>query len=376
MIHHLTHRPKPLFYDINQDSILKMIYSDGTSMKIKTGPSTKSYSMDKQIIAFSIGKIDDTRIVILVIFADWNIILFDSNFVQIWKTQKNNNPSTPPESVGIVIIPEKLYKTDTGMVVIGMKSDSVKSAYSYFAFDGKTGQLRWKHDSENSSENDKIKVKTNLKDRGEVNWRIYKSDVLSLLPHSYRTQHDMDFSVHHFIPESEKVSRRKRTVVSTENKKTYPNVLVAHLHDGIEVIHLFTGRKITGLGPLQRDLVYSDTNGNGIIDSVRAIAAPGTPEHCTGRIDSGIPTSQDLVFSTSICTTSDTFNKFRNFQEEDVSNVKLAPPVVSGSFMYFLASNGIVTGIQDGKILFQTSREWYSRRELLNQQLIAKRLLL
>ena len=63
---------------------------------------------------------------------------------------------------------------------------------------------------------------------------------------------------------------------STADHVFKPNVIVAHLKEGIEVIHLYTGRPVCRLR-LGRGL-YSDVNGDGIIDRIQAFGghAPGT----------------------------------------------------------------------------------------------------
>lgn len=48
-------------------------------------------------------------------------------------------------------------------------------------------------------------------------------------------------------------------------------MLVAHLSKGIEIIHLYTGRTLTQVAPLHRDITYSDFNFDGMIDAAEAL---------------------------------------------------------------------------------------------------------
>jgi len=49
-----------------------------------------------------------------------------------------------------------------------------------------------------------------------------------------------------------------------------PNVFVAHLEEGIEAIHLYSGRTVCRL-PLQSHSLHVDLNGDGIPDHVHAV---------------------------------------------------------------------------------------------------------
>ena len=51
---------------------------------------------------------------------------------------------------------------------------------------------------------------------------------------------------------------------------TPPNVVVAHLEEGIEAIHLYSGRTVCRL-PLQSLSLHVDLNGDGIPDHVHAV---------------------------------------------------------------------------------------------------------
>ena len=50
-----------------------------------------------------------------------------------------------------------------------------------------------------------------------------------------------------------------------------PNVLVAHLEEGIEAVHLYSGRTLCKLH-LPPSGLHADLNGDGVLDHVQACA--------------------------------------------------------------------------------------------------------
>lgn len=96
-----------------------------------------------------------------------------------------------------------------------------------------------------------------------------------------------------------------------------PNALVVHLRDGLEILHLYSGRPLCRL-TLKAGEVHVDMDGDGVIDHVEAIgglhqqaarARSGGPEHsmtlpkCLAVVHSGVPSSRQL-FNASICQSS------------------------------------------------------------------------
>lgn len=103
-----------------------------------------------------------------------------------------------------------------------------------------------------------------------------------------------------------------------------PNVVVSHTKDGVEVIHLYTGRTLCKLSMQSRategeGILYADVNGDGIVDKIQAVvgfknqaAAPSGSRlkilkeqenrgSCYAYAISGIPSS-DMLFNVSLCT--------------------------------------------------------------------------
>ncbi|KAG1681506.1 hypothetical protein FOA52_014012 [Chlamydomonas sp. UWO 241] len=100
----------------------------------------------------------------------------------------------------------------------------------------------------------------------------------------------------------------------TSNMTT--NAIVAHLEEGIEVIHLFTGRTVCKLH-LPRGALHADINGDGVVDHVQVFHGassasddtdaddnahhPGS--HCIATATSGIPPREPL-FRINVCRTN------------------------------------------------------------------------
>lgn len=59
-----------------------------------------------------------------------------------------------------------------------------------------------------------------------------------------------------------KTSRQK---VQSE-KEAVPNVFVAHLARGIEIVHLYTGRTLCQVSPLKKYVTYADLTNDATID--------------------------------------------------------------------------------------------------------------
>lgn len=123
----------------------------------------------------------------------------------------------------------------------------------------------------------------------------------------------------------------------------HPNVLVAHTKHGLEIISLATGVPITSLA-LNRDQVYGDVDGDGVVDSILMIeqehqlqgkaaqfAHAGSKDdlqHCSMMVVSGLPPRQQL-FNGTVClhrrALSDPMSKASNRKPPPIS---AAPPLI------------------------------------------------
>ncbi len=66
----------------------------------------------------------------------------------------------------------------------------------------------------------------------------------------------------------------------------HPNVIVAHMREGVEVIHLYTGQTVARLA-LKPGAVHVDVNGDGVIDHIEPVARIDLPGESLGRAEAG-----------------------------------------------------------------------------------------
>lgn len=179
--------------------------------------------------------------------------------------------------------------------------------FSYHAFEGRTGKRLWSHESGDflsdtsgpMEESDfvqshyKVDARIPLKHEGEVDWRKYRHSLIQTLPHRWRSGADTSLSLASFHKNRKRGSDAKASfhkdttgvrlnldvdaMVSSPPKRpaVEGNVVVAFLHDSIEVLQLHSGQPLCRV-PLAGDDhggngIYADINGDGVIDHVLAI---------------------------------------------------------------------------------------------------------
>lgn len=219
--------------------------------------------------------------------------------------------------------------------------------FSYFAVDGATGGLRWKHTTDDFTEDQArhtYQPRSTVVDAGhsaihahigEVPWREYSADVREkALPFRWEHKEDTRLAVEHFekgrLCRGTHASALDREAVyqleltglermlgvkphSEDEHIVEPNVVIAHMQGGVEVLHLQTGRTLLQL-PLAEG-AYGDLNGDGVIDRVQAIvertrgfAAMRSTRRagvqlCYGVATSGLPETEKL-YNASLCSDS------------------------------------------------------------------------
>lgn len=321
--------------------------------------------------------------------------------------------------------------------------------FSYFAFEGATGALRWMHEAKDFHKDlgdmqDQLVQQhgfhmaaegTEARHYGEASCREYRSSLLAALPHSWDSPRDTRLVPMHFSKQKEgagaqkqglsklgalhsnkgagangtpapvhggavddanagvqgKTGGRQRAggppskggavgqVVSAVVKgatrggaasrqalQLPPNVVVAHLEEGIEVIHLFSGRTVCRLH-LPSPGLHVDLNGDGVPEQVVAVGGNqddlleegdlnlGHQRHtyCYMSVMAGIPARLNL-FNGTICRPS---RHARWHREEEVNNgaeVLVAPPIFlpqPGKHGHYRAGVG-----QKGLSVFMTSQ--------------------
>jgi hypothetical protein len=245
--------------------------------------------------------------------------------------------------------------------------------FSFYAFEGMTGKLRWKHEEvdfhEEAHPSDMLHPQHAVH-KGEIDWRNFRYSLLHSMPHQWTMREDTFFGLAHYErrrpgkDRQEFMEQRVQYAVpathisglryagiqphdASEHVKK-PNVIVAHLRDGIEVIHLFSGRTICRLS-LKRGIVHADVNADGVIDHVEAVGGMSVAlsrtrashgfkmPKCLMMTVSGIPPTHQL-YNGSICEASPFSKLFSSGSRsmglglDDASNgdedVLIAPPTV------------------------------------------------
>lgn len=176
------------------------------------------------------------------------------------------------------------------------------------------------------------------RDYSEVSCRDYRESILHSLPHQWRQRADTELVLSHFKKHKHGKGERKKQLATRErpptkspctgksceqdavakvigtmsNKATKdgrasspeampPNAIVAHLKEGIEAVHLYTGRTICKLH-LPEGGLHVDLNGDGVLDHIQVTGAGGHAPfpHCYAYATSGVPPNEPF-FNGSIC---------------------------------------------------------------------------
>lgn len=326
------------------------------------------------------------KAVLAVVTGGWNVLCFDHNLKLMWENsvQEHFPHFARHKEVAVTVGNQTMHKGDRGVVIVGGSMESFpqeigeqfdeevaeeaseevhrRSAketekledvtgnapglnerhFSYYAFEGGRGTLRWKHDSKDfhrdASELSQQLVPQHdykldasalsTRHYGEVECRDYRHSILRSLPHSWDRRSDTRLDLASFHKHRRRhhkklpgkthghhphrsaarsvagkdphnvVTKAVGKVVdlakSTKKAKKgnhsshfwwAPNAIVAHLKEGIEIVHLYSGRTICKL-LLPEGGLHADVNGDGVLDHVLASGAHGG-DHFTVEVDSG-----------------------------------------------------------------------------------------
>jgi hypothetical protein len=293
--------------------------------------------------------------------------------------------------------------------------------FSYIAFAGGTGEVRWRHrgdsfhpevaalhDSMVATQHG-LHAAAQLEEGphyGEASCRDYREAVLAALPHAWASPHDTQLHLAHFHRHRAHSGEQKAHLASMaanrhlndapsgpvqasqlngQHHHKPPNVVVAHTKEGLEAIHLYSGRTVCRLS-LTPDALHVDLNGDGVPDHVRAVG--GTPYNlaeeaaeedadrsmrhakinfCSALVTSGIPPRQRLFNGTICRPLHGKLQRMRNLGPLQVA-MPAALPLAGRVGRYsskmslrqklaaiFLTSDGDLTSYSsDGELLWQT----------------------
>ncbi|XP_024389347.1 uncharacterized protein [Physcomitrium patens] len=288
--------------------------------------------------------------------------------------------------------------------------------FSYYAYAGMTGARRWTHRSEDFQRapgNGTLQPQHNYRldanslatrHLGEVECREFRESVLGVMPHRWEHREDTRFELSHFQKHYRKLVKRihgkeknvpsqKPADKNTPGKESLsnpitkvvgnavqlavgpkvrkerfqhvpmitnhtshwwvPNVIVAHLKEGIEAVHLATGRTVCKLY-LPEGGLHADINGDGVLDHVQAVGGhrgtrlvptgmTTTLKPCWAIATSGVHVREQL-FNGTVCRHSP-FQAYSHFDFSGEIDRRLNPEM--GDFVEVLAP--IILPHPDGK---------------------------
>jgi len=361
------------------------------SIKVRVG---------REAVALSTGYLDPytekemRKQVVVVVTREWTVLCFDHNLKLLWESnvQEHFPEHDAHREVAVLITSHCMRVNDRGMVLVGGSTESSDAEtpsnpasstlnkelkvlfgpkdrdaaekddmdvvtehdthFSYYAFEGRKGALRWKHDAgdfQNALEDHKVlypqhahrldaHTSSNLRHHLEVDWRQYRNQLLGVLPHKWERRDDTRLALAHFGGRNRPGSRTTAPAAQAKDKHddsshapnllnaaklrqhlerrrhrphtssehvSKPDVIVAHLSRGIEVIHLYTGRTLCQL-PLGSG-THADLNMDGVIDHVIPVTERAVGYRwqslpaCFGLALTGVP-PRDVLWNGSICS--------------------------------------------------------------------------
>ncbi|THU44995.1 hypothetical protein C4D60_Mb02t13220 [Musa balbisiana] len=360
-------------------------------------PDKIRISSGRRPVALAAGVVDRSykhgemrKQVVVVVTSGWLVMCFDHNLKKLWENNLQDDfpHGAHHREIAISISNYTLKHGDAGLIIVGgrmemhhqnsmdlfeetMTADEGGELhrrntnekensgsgnvdlrhFAFYAFAGRTGTLRW------SRKNDNIQVQSS--DASQlIPQHNYKLDV-----HALNARHPGERSL--YIP----------TITNHTQVWWVPNVVVAHQKEGIEAVHLASGRTICQLH-LPEGGLHADINGDGVLDHVQVVGANGAEQTvvsgsmevlkpCWAVATSGVPVREQL-FNVSICHHSP-FNLFqhgdfaRSFgRNYDVGSLEVATPILvsrddghkhrkgSHGDVVFLTNHGEVTSYSPG----------------------------
>ncbi|OAY74659.1 hypothetical protein ACMD2_02370 [Ananas comosus] len=328
--------------------------------KVRIASGRRPVAMAAGVVDRSYKHGEIRKQVFVVVTSGWSVMCFDHNLKKLWENnlQEDFPHGAHHREIAISISNYTLKHGDAGLVIVGgrMEMQHHTSAdlfeefmmsendgelhhrianekevsgngtvdlrhFAFYAFAGRTGTLRWSRKSEN--------IQAQPSDASMlIPQHNYKLDV-----HALNSRHPGEKSL--YIP----------TITNHTQVWWLPNVVVAHEKEGIEAVHLASGRTICKLHLTEGGL-HADINGDGVLDHVQVVGGNGAEQTvvsgsmevlkpCWAVATSGVPVREQL-FNASICHYNH-FNLFphgdfaRSFGRTfDTSTLEVATPILVG----------------------------------------------
>ncbi|EKE42653.1 hypothetical protein ENUP19_0121G0111 [Entamoeba nuttalli] len=237
--------------------------------------------------------------------------------------------------------------------------DMLKEHMNYYSFSTKDGQLIWQHETDEKDEylelieqnTDEIEKYKKFKifssfteEFGEIQWHEFHDAVFQNMPHQWTSYYDTKIIPSHFARDMVNNPTQLINPKTKDIKYPYnsfdliknPNVFVVHQKNGIEVIHLFTGKPLLHVSlsssTLSSASAFADIDGDDSLDEIFTHQFAHTLDY--SRVDDDISCqvqamtmgSFKFLFSQNACTKARRFDLLRRKQEN--VEVIILPPLL------------------------------------------------
>ncbi|KAL7723000.1 FG-GAP repeat-containing protein [Entamoeba marina] len=381
---------------------------------------------------------------IVVILRDFTILCYNHDLTLRWKSSVYASEAQPyVQEVSAIVVPYQIQKNFPSAVITSFRTSNDKffagyraddefeedqrvnfdTTYteqredimddagdvpeliehlSYFALNAKDGQVIWQHVADETNIGVDLIDTTDVAEEykrerilgkvahesGEVSWHEFHDAVFDSLPHSWSSYYDTSLIPKHFSRDL--IGNPEKYVTFNEQYKSphnsfdrikNPNVFVVHHMNGLEVVHLFTGKPLLHVSLITSSITsassFADLDGDDTLDEVYTHALVGFDDNqqdYTCYLNAISLSTYRPLFTTNICV-RDEFSLSQIREEIDKNylhtskpkaHIQTLPPLLlKQKFVgpehnrkytsFALSSNGLLTAVEpDGKLLWRS----------------------
>ena len=168
---------------------------------------------------------------IVAVTDDYYVHLLDHKLSLVWSKAivEPNYATMVPRSATVTVLPDRIYTGDVGCIVVAVKTKSVDDAekLTISAFEGLTGELRWRHsldDVAKSIDSTLLRPEQFKFSEGDLqsasenlDWTAFRESVVATLPHSWSHYWHTTMVPHAFV--SEKSAKKRAAAWETDRDK-------------------------------------------------------------------------------------------------------------------------------------------------------------
>ncbi|ELP85645.1 hypothetical protein EIN_409540 [Entamoeba invadens IP1] len=269
---------------------------------------------------------------------------------------------------------------------------------NYYCLSIKDGQVVWQHEVDDDQDYLDLVKNTDVageyklsklfgmsyKGAEEIQWHEFHDSIYKNLPHQWASFRDTQITVSHFSrdltsnPETYDNSRLEMPGMKVQTKTkidriTNPNVVVIHQKNGLEAVHLFSGKPLVHLSLRATSdagsSAFADINGDDALEEVfvnqysHEVDVQNSGEDLTCMVQVIAANSYEYLFSENACKPAMRFDLIR---KKDKHVIEVLPPLLvpaferksDGSELYNIVvinSDGLLTAVgYNGKFLWNS----------------------